>query len=575
MSFISIRDLEFTYKGGQTPALRGINLDIEAGEFSVIMGPSGAGKSTLCLTLNGLIPNVKKGNFRGEVRIKGIPTVGRKVSHFANTVVLVFQDFESQLFSTNVELEVAFGPENFNVPPEEIRERVREALHKVRLQGFESRQPATLSGGQKQRLAIASVLSIQPEMICMDEPTTDLDPLGKYEVFTIARALREEKKMTMLIVEHETEESLNADRIILMREGSIVAQGSPREILSQSKLLETCSIKPLDMVDLFGQLGVDKIPLTVEEGLAAWQALDLSVNKERYRHLIEELQKSREKNYGEPIIEVKNLVHRYDNNFEALKGIDLTIRRGEFVAILGQNGSGKTTLVKHFNGLLKPSEGEVRVAGLDTRRESIEKFGRLVGYVFQNPDHQIFASTVKEEVAFGPKLHGVPPAEIEERVRDALQAVELAGYEEEDPFSLTKGQRQRVAVASILAAQPQIIILDEPTTGLDYKEQRSMMELVKRLNEMGHTIIMVTHSMWVTAEYAHRAIVMKEGQIVMDGPVREVFAREKELEEAFLRPPQIVRFSNCLGNTCLSVSEMLACLQRGKEGNNEFIPVPR
>lgn len=566
MSFISIRDLEFTYKGAQTPALRGINLDIEAGEFSVIMGPSGAGKSTLCLTLNGLIPNVKKGNFRGEVRIKGIPTVGRKVSHFANTVVLVFQDFESQLFSTNVELEVAFGPENFNVPPEEIRERVREALHKVRLQGFESRQPATLSGGQKQRLAIASVLSIQPEMICMDEPTTDLDPLGKYEVFTIARALREEKKMTMLIVEHETEESLNADRIILMREGSIVAQGSPREILSQSKLLETCSIKSLDMVDLFAQLGVDKMPLTVEEGLAAWRALDLSVNKERYRHLVEELEKSREKNYGEPIIEVKNLVHRYDNNFEALKGIDLTIRRGEFVAILGQNGSGKTTLVKHFNGLLKPSEGEVRVAGLDTRRESIEKFGRLVGYVFQNPDHQIFASTVKEEVAFGPKLHGVPSAEIEERVRDALQAVELTGYEEEDPFSLTKGQRQRVAVASILAAKPQIIILDEPTTGLDYKEQRSMMELVKKLNEMGHTIIMVTHSMWVTAEYAHRAIVMKEGQIVMDGPVREVFAREKELEEAFLRPPQIVRFSNRLGYTCLNVPEMLACLQRGKEG---------
>ncbi|MGI9952396.1 energy-coupling factor transporter ATPase [Moorellaceae bacterium AZ2] len=566
MSFITIRDLEFTYKGGSAPVLRGINLDIEAGEFSVIMGPSGAGKSTLCLTLNGLIPNVKKGDFRGEVRIKEVPTVGRKVSHFADTVVLVFQDFESQLFCTNVELEVAFGPENFNVPPEEIRERVREALRKVRLEGFENRQPATLSGGQKQRLAIASVLSMQPEMICMDEPTTDLDPLGKYEVFAIARALREEKKMTMLLVEHETEECLNADRIILLRQGSIVAQGPPREILRQSRLLEECSIKPLDMAQLFAQLGTEEVPLTVEEGLAAWRSLGWTVNQERYRQMVKDQQEAQSQGYGQPIIEVKGLVHRYENNVEAVKGVDLTIRQGEFVAILGQNGSGKTTLVKHFNALLRPSAGEVRVAGLDTRRESIDKFGRLVGYVFQNPDHQIFAGTIKEEVAYGPKLHGVPPAEIEERVRDALAAVELVGYEEEDPFSLTKGQRQRVAVASVLATKPQIIILDEPTTGLDYKEQRGMMELVKRLNEMGHTIIMVTHSMWVTAEYAHRAIVMKEGRIIMDGPVREVFAREKELEEACLRPPQIVRFSNRLGATCLSVGEMLACLDRGKEG---------
>ncbi|AKX96098.1 ABC transporter ATP-binding protein [Neomoorella thermoacetica] len=568
MSLIEIRNLEFTYKGGTQPALKGIDLDINPGEFIVIMGHSGAGKSTLCLTLNGLVPNLKKGAFKGEVKIKGTPTAGHKVSHFARTVVLVFQDFETQLFSTSVELEVAFGPENFNVPPEEIKERVREALQKVRLTGFENRQPANLSGGQKQRLAIASVLSIQPEIICMDEPTTDLDPVGKYEVFSIASALRQEKHMSMIIVEHEVEEALEADRIILMKEGTILAQGTPREILSQSDLLAGCAVKPLDMAELFGRLGFKELPLTVEEGLEAWRRAGLALNQERYRSMVKAQQAAREGKYGEPIIEVKGLRHSYDKDFEALKGIDLTIRQGEFVAILGQNGSGKTTLVKHFNGLLRPTAGEVVVAGMDTRAESIDKFGRVVGYVFQNPDHQIFAGTVKEEVAYGPKLYGVPPAEIEERVRDALQAVELAGLEEEDPFSLTKGQRQRVAVASILAAKPRVIILDEPTTGLDYKEQRGMMELVRRLNDMGHTIIMVTHSMWVTAEYAHRVIVVKDGRVVMDGPTREVFAREEELEAAFLKPPQIVRFSNRLGATCLSVEEVMACLE-GREGGAE------
>ncbi|MEW5935606.1 MAG: ATP-binding cassette domain-containing protein, partial [Bacillota bacterium] len=220
-----------------------------------------------------------------------------------------------------------------------------------------------------------------------------------------------------------------------------------------------------------------------------------------------------------------------------------------------------------------PTGGRVLVGGRDTRRAGVLELSKLVGYVFQNPDHQIFADTVFDEVAFGPRNFGVPPGEITKRVEEALAAVGLSGYEQADPFALTKGERQRVAVASVLATQPRVIILDEPTTGLDYREQRGMMQLIKKLNEDGHTIIVVTHTMWVVAEYAHRVVVMKDGRIMFDGPTREVFCHEEELTEAFLRPPQIVRLGNRLGHPLLTVEEARACLTKGGQGGGR-LPLP-
>jgi energy-coupling factor transporter ATP-binding protein EcfA2 len=241
----------------------------------------------------------------------------------------------------------------------------------------------------------------------------------------------------------------------------------------------------------------------------------------------------------------------------------MAVRAGEFLAVLGQNGSGKTTLVKHFNGLLKPTEGSVRVNGKETVELGIRRLGQRVGYVFQNPDHQIFSDTVADEVAFGPKIRDMEEDEIENRVEEALAAVSMEGRGDEDPFGLTKGERQRVAVASVLAVRPEVLILDEPTTGLDYAEQQSMMELVRRLNEEGSTIIVVTHTMWVVAEYAHRAVVVRDGKVALQGTVREVFAKEDELRDAALRPPHIVSFSNSLGSPVLSVEEMLEVTEEG------------
>ena len=258
------------------------------------------------------------------------------------------------------------------------------------------------------------------------------------------------------------------------------------------------------------------------------------------------------------MLETKGLRYIYPTyHVEALQEIDLSIHEGEFIAILGQNGSGKTTLAKHFNGLLKPTSGHVLVQVKPTTEYSHRELARMVGYVFQNPDHQIFARTVREEVGFGLKVLGESPHIIEERVSEALEAVGLQGYEEEVPFTLTKGERQRVAVASVLAVQPKVIILDEPTTGLDYRHQRNMMEMLKRLNQYGHIIIIITHSMWVASEYANRTIVMGDGCILSDGPTRTVFADEARLAEASLCPSSLVRLSNWLGRKALTVQQMV------------------
>lgn len=564
---VSIRNLSFKYKDQKDrKAIEDINLDIEKGQFVVIMGPSGAGKSTLANCLNGLIPHFIRGKYEGEVLINGVNPKENSVSKMAREIGLVFQDFESQLFSTNTLLEIAFGPENFKVDREEIQKRIDKILKTVNLEGFEDRQPSTLSGGQKQRLAIGSVLASKPNVICMDEPTTDLDPVGKLGIFNIAKELHEDKDLTLIIIEHETEEALYADRLIIMEDGHILKDGKPEDVLRDIELTDRIGIMSLQIPKYFSKLSLmkpEELPLTPEEGLNKFNDLKLEIDEDKYREILE-YEKERESKYGDVIIQVKDLEHTYPNGKTALKGANLEIREGEFLAVLGHNGSGKTTLVKHFNGLLLPTKGNVIVKDKNTKDTTIFEIGKEVGYAFQNPDHQIFADTVYEEVAFSPKIRGCSKEEIDERVKEALKAVDMEGYEEEDPFSLSKGERQRIAVASILSARPKVIILDEPTTGLDYKEQRQMMELIKKLNESGHTIVMITHTMWVVSEYAHRVAVVKDGEIKMYGNTREVFKNEKELLESYLKTPHIVSLSNKLGKTMLSVDEMIRCTKGAK-----------
>jgi len=550
--YLSIQNLSFTYRGGNRPALKNINAEIDGATFVVLMGHGGAGKSTLCCSLNSLIPRFFRGEYRGHVLIKGKEVPCHTVSEMSHHVGMVLQDFESQLFSTNVELEMAFGPENHCLSRKEIGRRIEQYLTFVGLKSFRQREPATLSGGQKQRLAIGSVLSLEPEILVMDEPTTDLDPVGREEVLSLAEKFRQENRI-LLIVDHEPETALRADQVWLMQEGEVIAKGSPEKVLPNLSRLKSCGIKPLPTIELFEKMGWAGQPLTVESAINLIERHHLVGQRGPFPTTVPSRSMK-----SSPLLSAEALRFVYPRfQTEALHDIDLSIDEGEFVALLGQNGSGKTTLAKHFNGLLKPSSGRVLIQGRFAADYSHRDLARMVGYVFQNPDHQIFARTVQEEVGFGLKALGENPPTISKQVADALETVDLQGYEEKNPFALTRGERQRIAVASVLATQPRVIILDEPTTGLDYPQQKNMMEMLRHLNQKGHTIVIITHSMWVAAEYATRTIVMKDGSILADGRTRDIFADEAILERASLRPPPMVRLSNWLGTQALTLEEMV------------------
>lgn len=563
---VRLDNVSFRYRHGDGNALNNVTLDVDDREFVVIMGSSGAGKSTLGYTFNGLIPHEFSGAMEGSIEIMETATTDMSVARMAEWVGFVLQDFEAQLFSTSVTLEVAFCPENLNVPRETIRERVTERLAQVGLTGFEQRQPASLSGGQKQRLAIASVLSANPQIVVLDDPTTDLDPVGKREVFDIAEKLADDG-LTLVMIEHEASSALHATRMVLMDKGEIVCDGSAKEVLKKVELFDQQRIMPLQVPELFAELGYPDTqrPLLVEEAVDRCNTDGWQISKQAYEH-VRAQDAERGDKYGEKIIEVNNLSHAYETGRWVVNDVSMDIRQGEFVAILGQNGSGKTTLVKHFNGLLKATSGTTTVQGKNALKSSLLELGSHVGYVFQNPDHQIFSDTIFDEVAFALKQRSVPEDEIKDRVARVLDIVGMEDREEDDPFSVTKGERQRIAVASALVIEPEVLILDEPTTGLDYYQQRLMMDLVRKLNEGGATIIMITHAMWVVCEYAHRAVVINEGRCVVDGPVREVFATESEqLSDMSLEAPAVVSLSNALGATALSVSELKGILERSSQ----------
>ena len=559
---IRLSEVGFTYQDRTSPALLSLDLQVAVGATVAVLGPSGAGRSTLCRTLNGLIPHFQRGELSGSVAIFGEDTAQARVPELARRVGLVFQDFESQLFATSVEMEVAFAPENFGVPADEIRARISAALRAVGLSGYERRHPAALSGGEKQRLAIAAVLAGAPDILVLDEATTDLDPVEKADVLAVLRGLGAEaraKPSTILFTTCDAQEAGLAQRALALHAGRLEADRPAQEMLSDPAWLDAHGVRPPDLAALFAQLGLPDRPREPEEAARLLQQHRFRVDQAVRRACgdMPALQGT-----GFPVIEIEGLGYRYPDGTRALSGVDLSIHQEEFVALVGPNGSGKTTLAKHLNRLLEPTEGEVRVAGKPTRAQSRLELARRVGYVFQNPDHQIFADTVLDEVAFGPRNFGLPPSEVAARVSEALAAVHLGGREQEDPFSLTKGERQRVAVASMLAARPEIMVFDEPTTGLDYRESRDMMGLIARLHLEGHTIIIITHTMWVVAEYAARAVLMHQGRMLADEPVRAVLGESALLAQASLVAPPIARLGAVLGRPLRSVAEAIQVMRR-------------
>jgi len=542
------------------------------------MGASGAGKSTLAKCLNRIVPEFEGGAFAGVVRVGGRSLDGARVWEVAPQVGMVFQDFEAQLFSTNVAHEVAFAMEQVGMDREEMVRRIRPALEAVGLGGFEHRDPTSLSGGEKQRLAIASVLALRPAVIVLDEPTTDLDPEGKGEVFALIRSLREQG-LSLVVIEHEAEVLRGADRLVLIREGEIIAEGTPRDLMTRIELLEECGVHPPDLNRVLALLGIAAYAANVDEaealirralprlGASSRSSDASSAPASRGTGLREgavletPADGAARADDARPLVEVRAVSFNYPDGPRVLDSIDLRIAPGDFVAIIGQNGSGKTTLAKHLVGLLRPSAGVVMLNGRDRATMRPAETAAEVGYVFQNPDHQIFAATVEDEVAFGPRNFDFAPGDVERRCDEVLRAVGLENARKLDPFLLGKGERQRLAVASVLALRPRLLILDEPTTGLDYREQRRMMALVTELNRDGIAIVMITHTPWLVAEYARRVVLMRRGRKRYDGGVREFFTHDESLASSSFRPPEATELSRRFGTVALGPDELAAWLR--------------
>lgn len=534
------------------PVLKGINLQIERGQFVALLGRVGAGKTTLCLTLNGLVPHATGGVFRGDVTVLGQNTKQLTVPDLARQVGLVFQDPESQIVQTRVEDEVAFGCENLGIAPAEIEERVTWALAAVGLTGYRERSTLLLSGGEKQRVAIAAMLAMRPQVLVLDEPTASLDPMGKSAIFRVLAELRDRHEMTIVMATQELERIVRfADRVVALHEGQVGLDGSPQEVFGQVARLQEWGIGAPQIAEL-AQLLTERTGrshrfLTVADAYRDLRRQARKLHLEKLRSPAPTSTPARKEVQTErPQIVVRGLSHSYPDGTVALKDVNLTIAPGEFVALLGPNGSGKTTLAKHLNGLLKPTQGTVTVEGRDTRTTRIAELARLVGYAFQNPDHQIFAPTVQEEIAFGPRMQELPQAIVTQRVAEALDRFRLIPYADLPPALLGFGQRRQVALAAVIAAQPMTLILDEPTGGLDWRSQQEFMAGVADFHILGRTVILITHDMRLAAEYATRAVVLLDGEVLFDGAPQDLFGRPEVLERAGLAQPQITRLARRL-----------------------------
>lgn len=556
MAIVEAEDLWVKYRMARDYALKGIDLRIEEGEFVGVIGPTGAGKSSLCACLPGLVPNmVSCEEFKGNVIVDGLNTREHTVGTLSQRVGITFQDYESQLFRTTVLLETAFGPENLDLPDEEMEKRVRDAIKWTRMDGLENRYTFALSGGQKQRLAIAAVLSMLPKILVLDEATSDLDPIGKYELYEIVRELKKTEKITLVMVDHHLDRVAEiATRVVVMNNGEIIYDDEPRKVFSHVDELIQMGLAPPQVTETFHRLQYQgEYPLTVRE----------AVERFPKNLTLKPTTASPPSTSGHPAIEVINLWHSYEPNIWVLRDLNLRIDEGEFVGLIGQNGSGKTTLAQIITGIIRPNRGVLKLFGEDVTGKTVLQLGRMVGYVFQNPDYQLFSSRVWDELAFGPKQLKLPQSEIEGRVRNCLKILGIENLAEEDPFFLNKANRQRVSVGSILTLEPRIIILDEPTTGLSPGETRKIMTLARTLNKQGITIITITHDMWVVTEYCRRTIVIHDGKIVLDGPTREVFSKVDDLSKCFLTPPQITHFGLQGFNAAyLSVDEFISHVKK-------------
>jgi energy-coupling factor transporter ATP-binding protein EcfA2 len=507
-----IEDLSYRYLSRTEPAIKGISLEVPAGEVLLIAGASGCGKTTLARCINGLIPRSYRGELKGKILLNGKDMSGQPLARISQVVGTVLQDPERQILGTRVLSEVAFGLENLGLSRPEIIQRVDEAMDFLNIRNLRDRETFNLSGGEKQKVALAGVLAMRPSILLLDEPLASLDPASAQEALALVRRLADEG-MTVLMVEHRVEDVLkiHPDRVLFMLDGQIRYLGA---------------VDGLEQAVDYHEV---KLPAETIIRMAKGKAAP-----DFHRPAIGSA------TAAAPLVEFENVRFSYEGEKDVLQGINLRINRGDVIAILGANGAGKTTLVKHAIGLLKPQSGKVLVEGKDTRELSVAQIASTLGYVFQSPSHMLFAPTVNEELAFGPTNLHHPPEQIKKEVNEAIQIVHLSGMEQYPPLALSFGQQKRVSIAAILAMQSKILVMDEPTAGQDYKNYMEFMDAILQMPGF-QAILFITHDIDLAVVYANRVLLISQGRLVRDGKPAEVLKDYQLLNACRVVPTSLLQ----------------------------------
>lgn len=522
---VAVDRLRYRYAAaGPGWILDDLNLHIQPGEYLLVCGASGSGKSTLCRTFNGLIPHFYGGTLEGHVWVAGLDTRAHSVGELFARVGLVFQNPEAQLFTSTVAHELAFGLESLGLSRDEIRRRVAESAEVVGVSHLLARSPHQLSGGEQQLVAIAAALALRPVVVVLDEPYASLDPAN---VRRVRAALREinRRGTAIVLTEHRLSHAVaDVDRMVVLDEGRVALDGPPQAVLRQQ--VEAFGLNLPPVVRLARDLDLPEIPLSVEAAIPMLGA----------RRLLPEWlpMRPRPTPDGNLVLQAEDVGFTLDGR-PVLQAVTLGLRAGECLALVGANGSGKTTLVKHFNGLYRPTRGRVLVLGQETRRAKVSRLARHVGLAFQNANDQFFRFRVQDEIEAGPRALGCLD---EAWLRELVALFRLDPLLERSPYRLSEGEKKRVAFASALAARPEILVLDEPTTGQDWLFRQALGELLGELRARGQTVVLVTHDLEFAEQHADRWVLLAEGQVLTSGIPWEVMSHEVALHRAGLEPTQ-------------------------------------
>ena len=542
---ISFKNFSFKYNNVVDKTLKNIDLTINKGEKVLIVGPSGSGKSTLSHCINGLIPFSYNGEIEGELIIDNIKPYEESLSDVSKKVGTILQDQDSQFIGLSVGEDVAFNFENNAIPLKEMKVKVIDALELVNMVDFINHSPYELSGGQKQRVSLAGVLGSDAEVLLFDEPLANLDPASGKEIMQLINDIHEKTNKTIIIVEHRIEDVLEQpfDKVIVVNKGEVQGFGTPDEIL-KSDLLKNNGLREPLYLEAMKLAGCD---ISGSENLKDLTNID-EKNKEVLKNWFNNETSNKDSIIKEEkILEVKNLAFSHDGIKNTINDVSFHLNKGEILAVLGNNGAGKSTLCRLITGILKPQKGSIFLNNQCIDSWSIKQKGSSIGYVMQNPNQMISQHMIKDEIALGLKCRNYSKEEIDKKVEEVLKICGLYPYRNWPVSALSYGQKKRVTIASILAINPQVIILDEPTAGQDYKHYTEFMEFIKELSAQGISIILITHDMQLTLEYCHRAVVLSGGEKIADDKPSNILTDENIIKKANLKETSLSTLAKSIG----------------------------